>query len=193
MPAEFPGSPDFKGQFSAPLRCAATKFDCRLTGGILRLPDAAKKCLPMPRTLSDHWVTLRPRLTRVQAWLAAREWSRTLTVLLCLMAAVVIVRMVVRKAATGKELADLISALASLAWPIVALAIVSWFRPEIRAILTRIRKGKFLGTEIELLDELQAKTEAAEANPVTISAAAGSASGTGSAAVVSVSAEAAQD
>src|SRR3954454_20695835 len=132
----------------------------------------------MPRRkFSDHWDDLRPRLTRFQAWLAAREWSRTLTVLLCLIAAVVIARMVVRKAATGKELADLISALASLAWPIVALVIVSWFRPEIRAILSRIRKGKFFGTEFEL-DELQAKTEAAEANPVTISAATGSASGT---------------
>jgi len=43
----------------------------------------------------------------------------------------------------------------------VIIAIVNWFRPEIRAILSRIRKGKFLGQEIEL-DELQAKTVAAE-------------------------------
>jgi uncharacterized protein YutE (UPF0331/DUF86 family) len=81
---------------------------------------------------------------------------------------------------TAKELADLITAVASLTWPIVALAIVSWFRPEIRAILSRIRKGKFLGTEFEL-DELQAKTEAAEATSSTIISATGSASGTGSA------------
>jgi hypothetical protein len=38
---------------------------------------------------------------------------------------------------------------------------VNWFRPEIRAILSRIKKGKFLGTEFEL-DELQAKAVAAE-------------------------------
>jgi hypothetical protein len=50
---------------------------------------------------------------------------------------------------------------ASLAWPVVTVAIVNWFRPEVRAILSRIRKGKFLGTEFEL-DELQAKTVAAE-------------------------------
>lgn len=62
---------------------------------------------------------------------------------------------------SAKELADLISAVASLMWPVVILAIVNWFRPEIRAVLSRIRKGKFLGQEIEL-DELQAKTVAAE-------------------------------
>jgi hypothetical protein len=120
------------------------------------------------RTLSDHWYTLRPHLTRFQAWLAAREWSRTVTLLLGLIAAVVIARMVIRKAATGKELADLISALASLAWPIAAVVIVHWFRPQIGALLVRMRKGKFLGTEFEL-DELQAKTEAAEARlaPIT--------------------------
>jgi hypothetical protein len=44
----------------------------------------------------------------------------------------------------------------------VTLAIVNWFRPEIRAILARVKKGKFLGTEFEL-DELQVKTVAAEA------------------------------
>jgi hypothetical protein len=61
-----------------------------------------------------------------------------------------------------KDLAELISALASLAWPVVALAIVLWFKPEIRAVLARLRRGKVLGTEFEL-DELQAKTEIAEA------------------------------
>ena len=47
-------------------------------------------------------------------------------------------------------------------------------------ILSRIRKGKFLGQEIEL-DELQAKTEAAEATSSTIISATGSAVGTSSA------------
>ena len=63
---------------------------------------------------------------------------------------------------TAKDLADLISAIASLTWPIVAVVVVSWFRPEVRAILLRIKKGKFFGTEFEL-DELQAKAELAEA------------------------------
>jgi hypothetical protein len=67
------------------------------------------------RKLSEQWDILRPRLMRAQVWLAAREWPRTVTLLLCLVAAVVIARMVIRKAATGKELADLISAFASLA------------------------------------------------------------------------------
>ena len=62
---------------------------------------------------------------------------------------------------TAKELADLISALASLVWSLVPFAIIIWFGREIRAIAARIRRGKFLGQEIEL-DELQAKTEAAE-------------------------------
>jgi hypothetical protein len=70
--------------------------------------------------------------------------------------------LVIRRASTAKDLADLISAFASLTWPVVTLVIVNWFRPEIRAILSRIRKGKFLGQEIEL-DELQAKAEVADA------------------------------
>ena len=61
-----------------------------------------------------------------------------------------------------KDFADLISALASLAWPIVVLVIVIWFGSDIRTVLARLRRGKFFGTEIEL-DELQQKTEAAEA------------------------------
>jgi uncharacterized protein YutE (UPF0331/DUF86 family) len=73
----------------------------------------------------------------------------------------VIAILVIRRASTAKDLADLISAIASLAWPVAIVATVNWFRPEVRAILSRIRKGKFLGTEFEL-DELQAKTVAAE-------------------------------
>jgi hypothetical protein len=61
-----------------------------------------------------------------------------------------------------KDFADLISALAALAWPIVVLVIVIWFGSDIRTVLARLRRGKFFGTEIEL-DELQQKTEAAEA------------------------------
>jgi hypothetical protein len=76
--------------------------------------------------------------------------------------ALVIAILIIRRASTAKDLADLISAIASLTWPVVVVAIVSWFRPAIRAILSRIKKGKFLGTEFEL-DELQAKAAVAEA------------------------------
>jgi hypothetical protein len=50
-----------------------------------------------------------------------------------------------------------------------------------RIIALRIRKGKILGQEFELLDELQAKTEVAEATSSKIASATGTASGTGSA------------
>ena len=86
----------------------------------------------------------------------------TFFLLLGPLVALAIAILVVRRASTAKDLADLISAIASLAWPVVAVAIVSWFRPEVRAILSRVRKGEFLGMKFEL-DELQAKTEAAEA------------------------------
>jgi hypothetical protein len=86
----------------------------------------------------------------------------SLLLLLWPLVALVIGVLVIRRAASAKDLADLISAFASLTWPMVTIGIVNWFRPEIRAILSRIRKGKFLGQEIEL-DELQAKAEVAEA------------------------------
>jgi hypothetical protein len=106
-----------------------------------------------------------------------------------LLVAFVIAVLAIRLVSTAKELADLISAVASLTWPLVALAIVSWFRPEIRAILSRIRKGKFLGQEIELA-ELEAKTEAAEATSSMIVSATGLASGTSSATAEGVGVEA---
>ena len=70
--------------------------------------------------------------------------------------------------------------MASLAWSLVPFAIMIWFGRELRSIASRIRRGKFLGQEIEL-DELQAKTEAAEATSPMIVLATGSAAGTGSA------------
>jgi hypothetical protein len=93
----------------------------------------------------------------------------------------VIAILALRHVTSAKDVADLISATASLLWPIMAFTVISWFRPELRGLLARIRKGKFLGQEIEL-DELQAKTEEAEATEavaVTISGA-GSATGAGS-------------
>jgi hypothetical protein len=93
--------------------------------------------------------------------LGTPERTHRLLLLLWPLIALVIVVLVVRRASTAKDLADLISAFASLMWPVVTIAIVNWFRPEIRAILSRIKKGKFLGQEIELA-ELEARTVAAE-------------------------------
>jgi hypothetical protein len=61
-----------------------------------------------------------------------------------------------------KEIAELISALASLAYPLVVFGVLILFRSEIRRLLGRLKRGKFLSMEVEL-DELQQKTEAAEA------------------------------
>jgi hypothetical protein len=115
----------------------------------------------MSGMFSDRWEALRPRFNRLRTWLGTRERAHTLFLVLWPIVALIIAVLVVRRASTAKDLADLISALASLTWPVVIIAIVSWFRPEIRAILSRIRKGKFLGQEIELA-ELEAKTVAAE-------------------------------
>jgi|SRR6516162_5338240 len=103
-----------------------------------------------------------PRLSRFRSWLGTGEPTHTLAPLLWPVVALVIAILIIRRASTAKDLADLISAIASLTWPVVVVAIVSWFRPAIRAILSRIKKGKFLGTEFEL-DELQAKAAVAEA------------------------------
>jgi hypothetical protein len=144
-----------------------------------------------PRTISEQWEALRPRLDRFRSWLWTPERTHSPLLLLWPLVALVIAVLIIRRAATAKDLADLISAFASLAWPVVALAIVNWFRPEIRAILSRIRKGEFLGTKFEL-DELQAKTEAAEATSMVVSAT-GSAAGTSSATAEGARAEALQD
>jgi hypothetical protein len=87
----------------------------------------------------------------------ARPYLRTLWPIVALIIAIA----AFAKAATGKELADIPQAIASLAWPGAALVIAYWFRVEIRALLGRVRKGKGFGIEFEL-DELREKTAAAE-------------------------------
>jgi hypothetical protein len=114
-----------------------------------------------PRTLSEQWKAVRLRLNGFRSWLGTPERTHSLLLLLWPLVALVIGVLVISLVSTAKELADLISAFASLTWPIVALAIVNWFRPEIRSVLLRIRKGKLLGQEFELA-ELEAKTVAAE-------------------------------
>lgn len=65
-----------------------------------------------------------------------------------------------------KELAELIQALAALLWPILTFIIVWRFRVEIADLLKRLKKGKFLGQELELgesLDKLDKSALAAAA------------------------------
>jgi hypothetical protein len=50
--------------------------------------------------------------------------------------------------------AELLRAIAALLWPIFAFAALFLFRPEVRSILKRIKKGKLLGQELELQEEL---------------------------------------
>ncbi len=63
-----------------------------------------------------------------------------------------------------KDYAPLIQAIASLIWPLVVAGIVLYYRKEIKELLGRIKRGKFLGQEIELegpLNRLQKSAEAA--------------------------------
>jgi hypothetical protein len=113
------------------------------------------------RTFSEQWEALRPHFDRVRSWLGTPQRTHSLLLFLWPVVALVIAILVIGRASTAKELSDLISAFASLIWALVPTAILISFSQEIRVILSRIRKGKFLGTEFEL-DELQAKTEAAE-------------------------------
>jgi hypothetical protein len=114
------------------------------------------------RTLLEHWVTVRPRFDRVRTFVGTSQHLHSLILLLWPIVVLIVAILAIRKASTVRDLAELISALASLAWPVIIIAAIYWFRPELRAFLSRLRKGKFLGTEFEL-DELQAKAEAAEA------------------------------
>ena len=107
------------------------------------------------------WHDLHERYQRFHLFIgsdAGRPYLRALWPIVVLIIAIA----AFAKAATGKDLADIIQALASLAWPGAALVIAYWFQVEIRALLGRLRKGKGFGIEFEL-DELRDKTEAAEA------------------------------
>jgi hypothetical protein len=64
------------------------------------------------------------------------------------------------------ELAELLNAIASLLWPVLVFVGLLLFRGEIAGLIGRIKKGKFLGQELELSDELiklqKTVTEASE-------------------------------
>ena len=58
--------------------------------------------------------------------------------------------------------ADLLRGIAALLWPLTVLTIVVMFRKELRALLSRLRKAKLFGQELELdesLDRLERSTE----------------------------------
>jgi len=67
--------------------------------------------------------------------------------------------------------AELLKALAAIAWPAFAFYALWKFHPELRDLLARLRKGKVLGQEIELADslsKLSAIASAAEAEAAAI-------------------------
>jgi hypothetical protein len=121
------------------------------------------------------------RKARLRSWLRVPERARHPLVWVWPFVAVGIAYLSFRLVTTAKELSDVISAFAALLWPAGILAMVGWFKPEIQAILSRVKKGKFLGLEFEL-DELQAKTDVAETTgPMNfVISGAGSSTGTGS-------------
>ena len=70
-----------------------------------------------------------------------------------------------------KEFADLLQAIAALLWPILTFVIVLMFKSEIVAMVKRLKRGKFLGQELELeksLDQLEEKAQAAAAQIVEV-------------------------
>lgn len=54
-----------------------------------------------------------------------------------------------------KDFAELLKAIASLLWPIVALVLIFVFKPQIKGLLTRVKSGKVLGQEFQLSEALQ--------------------------------------
>jgi len=67
-------------------------------------------------------------------------------------------------ASTATDIAEIARAMASLAWPAVAALFLFLFRKDIGTLMSRIRRAKAVGVDLELdkaLDALQERTEAA--------------------------------
>jgi hypothetical protein len=65
-----------------------------------------------------------------------------------------------------QDFAELLKGIAAVLWPLVVVIAIIVFRKEVSALLTRLRKAKFLGGELELdesLDRLERTAEALEA------------------------------
>jgi hypothetical protein len=74
-----------------------------------------------------------------------------------------------------KEYAEFIQAIASLLWPIVTTGVIVYYRKEVKDLLTRIKRGKFLGQEFELEAPLKrldlralAAADAVPHHPITL-------------------------
>lgn len=64
-----------------------------------------------------------------------------------------------------QDFAELLKGIAAVLWPLVVVVVIIIFRREVSALLTRLRKAKFLGGEVELdesLDRLERTAEALE-------------------------------
>jgi len=71
------------------------------------------------------------------------------------------------------EWAALIQAIASLTWPLVAGMALWIYRPEVKSLMVRLKRGKVFGQEIELntsLVELQVKADAVASEVTSIPA-----------------------
>ena len=69
-----------------------------------------------------------------------------------------------------QEFATLLQALAALLWPAFAFTALLLFRKQIADLLTRLRKGKLLGQEIELNESLEKLQQAAQGAQVEVAA-----------------------
>jgi hypothetical protein len=81
-----------------------------------------------------------------------------------------------------KDIAALISAIASLLWPLFAFVVLGIYRKQLGNLIARLRKGKLLGQEIELeesLDKLEQSATAVAAEVAAIPEAAPSTASAG--------------
>lgn len=62
--------------------------------------------------------------------------------------------MIDKSKSTFELINELIIAISHILWPILALVIIFTFKKEISSLLNRLRKGKFLGQELELNNEI---------------------------------------
>lgn len=69
-----------------------------------------------------------------------------------------------------KAWAELIGAIAALLWPLFAFTLLLVFRREIKRVIGRIKRGKFLGQEIELEESLTQLEKSANAAAMEVGA-----------------------
>lgn len=69
---------------------------------------------------------------------------------------------VIHSIATTQDVADLLRAVASLAWPAVAFAALLLFRTEFAALLRRLRRGRAAGVELDFGRELSELEQSAD-------------------------------